>query len=347
MIIGAFMRLIPAAPLIVAILLSTGMTTSASRGEVVLAAVGDIMLAGSAAPVLKRHGLSHPFNATRSILKRSHIAIGNLEAPISSRGDEFRDKRFRFRAPPGTARALKDAGFSVLSLANNHMMDFGTTGLNDTLAELRQQAILPSGAGMNLDEARQPAIVTVSGKSIAFLSYSLTYPAEFFATRQQSGTAPGYKPLVRSDILRARQLADHVVVSFHWGKELDAKPSPYQTRAAREAIDAGADLVLGHHPHVLQGIERYKGGLICYSLGNYAFGSRSRHADRSIIALISFDGGVKNMEIVPLNVLNRDTGYQPKPLQGAAGQKVVDYLASISEGMGTRFTREEGRFMVR
>jgi poly-gamma-glutamate synthesis protein (capsule biosynthesis protein) len=315
--------------------------------EIVIAAVGDIMLAGTASPLFKQHGASYPFQLTKSILKTSHIAVGNLEAPITSRGTEFTGKRFRFRSSTETANALKDAGFSILTLANNHILDFGPEGLQDTLENLRRNSILHSGAGVNIDAARLPAIIEAEGKKVAFLSYSLTYPSEFFAGKSGYGTAPGVSSYFRNDIKLAGKQADYVVVSFHWGKELAEKPSNYQIRAARTAIDAGADVVLGHHPHVLQGIERYKNGVIFYSLGNFAFGSRSRHSDRSIIALISLNDGFKNVEIVPLNVLNRDVHYQPSPLRGAAGQEVIARLSRISEGMGTRFISEAGRFLVK
>lgn len=341
------MRLTPLMQLAAAIIFTALIPYHAASGEIILAAVGDIMLAGSASPVFKKRGLSHAFKGSKSVLKRGHIAIGNLEAPITDRGAEFTGKRFRFRSPPDSAVAIKEAGFSVLSLANNHIMDYGATGLSDSIKYLDSNSILHTGAGMNLDSARKPAILDAAGSKVAFLSYSLTYPAEYFAGHTRYGTAPGYAAFFRNDIKLARKHADHVVVSFHWGKELAEKPSPYQRRAARAAIDAGADVVLGHHPHVLQGIERYRNGLILYSLGNYAFGSRSRHADRSIIALISLNEGARNVEIIPLNVLNREVNFNPRPLQGSAGRQVVDRLARISEGMGTHFYLDSDRFMAR
>jgi poly-gamma-glutamate synthesis protein (capsule biosynthesis protein) len=137
------------------------------------------------------------------------------------------------------------------------------------------------------------------------------------------------------------------VVSFHWGRELNRKPQQYQVAAARRAIDAGADLVLGHHPHVLQGIERYRNGLIFYSLGNFAFGSRSNAADRSIIARISLDRGVKEAEIIPLNVLNREVGFQPVPLKGKKGREVIARLNRLSSNRGVRITSESGRYLVK
>ncbi|GAM10929.1 capsule biosynthesis protein CapA [Geobacter sp. OR-1] len=332
---------------LIAFLLLNLFTPLAATGEeVILTAVGDIMLDGSARPVYRKFGYSFPFAATRDILKGSHIAIGNLEAPITGRGNEYIDKRFRFRAPPETAKSLRDAGFLVLTLANNHILDYGAQGLADTVLHLKANGIKHTGAGENLATARAPAIVETRGKRIAFLAYSLTFPKEFFAGPARQGTAPGYAASVSNDIKAARQQADHVVVSFHWGRELAATPKPYQVRAARLAIDSGADIVLGHHPHVLQGVERYRNGVIFYSLGNFAFGSASHASDRSIIARITLDRGVSNVEVIPLNVLNRETRYQPTVLSGVQGHKLIARLNGLSKGMNVVFSESGGRFML-
>jgi poly-gamma-glutamate synthesis protein (capsule biosynthesis protein) len=138
-----------------------------------------------------------------------------------------------------------------------------------------------------------------------------------------------------------------VVVSFHWGSEGAATPKPYQVATAHAAIDSGADIVLGHHPHVLQGIERYKKGIIFYSLGNFAFGSMSPTADRSVIARITLDRGIKAVELVPLNVLNSEVRFQPKPLKGRRGKAVIEQLNLISREMGTVISADGSRYLVR
>lgn len=314
---------------------------------IVITCVGDIMLAGSATSTLARTGYDYPFAKTAQELRRGDIAIGNLEAPLTTRGSEYRDKTFRFRANPAAAAALKRAGFSVLTLANNHMMDYGGEGLRDTLAALSRSDIAHTGAGGSLAEARQETVVVVRGVRVAFLAYSLTLPSEFYARADRAGTAPGYAPHVREDIRRARDRADYVVVSFHWGAERAEFPKQYQREAGRGAIDAGADAVIGHHPHVLQGIEFYRGKPILYSLGNFAFGSRSTAADRSVMArlTLSEDGGT--VQLVPLNVLHRETRYQPEILAGRKGAEVIERLNRLSRGFGTVISGSEGRFTAR
>ena len=287
--------------------------------EIVINAVGDIMLAGSGDAAYQRLGCDYPFAATTAELHRGDLAVGNLEAPLSRSGVEFMYKKFRFRADPSCASALKRAGFSVLTLANNHIMDFGEPALLETIQHLGNNSILSAGAGRNLAAARQKALLTVKGARIAFVAYSMTLPVEFFAAAERAGTAPGYPRFYREDIAQAKSSADYVIVSFHWGMEGADTPHPNQVAAAHAAIDAGADVVLGHHPHVLQGIERYRKGIICYSLGNFAFGSISPSADRSVIARITLDAGVKSVELLPLNVLNSEVRFQPKLLTRSQG----------------------------
>jgi poly-gamma-glutamate synthesis protein (capsule biosynthesis protein) len=318
-----------------------------AREEIVINAVGDIMLGGSATPTLKRFSYDYPFAATAAELQQGDIAVGNLEAPIARHGIEFKDKRFRFRTDPQSAAALKRAGFSMVTLANNHMMDFGAPALQETLRNLDDNGILYSGAGMTLAAARQEAVVRVKGANIAFLSYSLTRPAEFYAADDQPGTAPGFPGYYKKDIARAKATADYVVVSFHWGAEGATAPSLFQIATARAAVDAGADVVLGHHPHVLQGIEQYKKGIILYSLGNFAFGSRSGASARSVIARITLAEGVTSVQLLPLNVLNRVVHFQPRLLEGEAREAVIDHLNRISRALGTVIVNDGERFLVR
>ena len=322
------------------------LTAPVGAEEIVLNFVGDIMLASSATPLLARTGYDHPFTGTAHELTRGDITIGNLEAPISRGGNEFTAKKFRFRTSPQAAPALKRAGFSVLTLANNHMMDFGAVALHDTVSHLKQAGIVSTGAGKTLTEARRPAVIGVKGKSIAFLAYSLTQPIEFFAGPKRAGTAPGYRPYVEEDVRKAKSAADYVVVSFHWGAERAELPKQYQRDAAYCAIDAGADLVIGHHPHVLQGIESYRGRPILYSLGNFAFGSRSPHADRSMIARVRLNGRESDVEIIPLNVLYADVRYRPVVLEGKRGEAVIAHLNRISRQLGTVIAAEGGRYRL-
>jgi poly-gamma-glutamate synthesis protein (capsule biosynthesis protein) len=320
---------------------------TACAEKIILTAVGDIMLAGSGVATFAKSGYDYPFAATGPELRRSDITVGNLEAPLARRGAEFTGKQFRFKASPKAAAALRAAGFSVVTLANNHSMDFGSVGLQETMQNLASEKILHAGAGENLTAARRPVFVERKGKRVAFLAYSLTQPLEFFADDSRAGTAPGYSRFFREDIRQAKSIADYVVVSFHWGAELSTFPKSYQVDAGRRAIDAGADLVIGHHPHVLQGVERYRRGLILYSLGNFAFGSMSRHSDTSVIARVTLDGAVREVELLPLNVLNSQVRFQPKILKGARGRAVISRLNELSRSWNTEIVAEGERYLVK
>lgn len=331
---------------IIALLLLLMIPATACAEPLVITAVGDIMLSGSSEKTYRLNGYEYAFAATKEILQQGDIVIGNLESPLASSGAEFRDKKFRFKTDPKAARALKTAGFTHLSLANNHILDFGAEGLRQTREALDRHSILYAGAGRNLAVARIAAITELKGVKVAFLSYSLTYPEEFFAGTERAGTAPGYAPLVTADIVNAKKTADCVIVSFHWGGEGLDKPKPYQIAAAHQAIDAGADIILGHHPHILQGIEYYGKGIIFYSLGNFAFGSTSRSADVSMIARILFDGGIKEVEIIPLNILNSQVRFQPRPFRGGDAEEAVKKIDRLSSELNGYLAAVTGRYLL-
>lgn len=301
-----------------------------------LCAVGDIMLGGRAEGLLRQRGYDHPFAATAHILSACDVALGNLEGPITERGRPAPDKRFVFRMHPDVAPVLARAGFDVLTLANNHILDYGVEGLVDTLESLARHGLRAHGAGMNLAEARRPALFEVSGLKIGFLAYSNTFPDAFWARADRPGTAFGDPAHVREDIAALRASGvDAVIVSFHWGRELHDEPRDYQIALAHAAIDAGAAAVIGHHPHVLQGVERYRDGLILYSLGNFAFGSYSTRVRDSVLAVLDFDGGrVTGLRLYPLNVDNFEVHFQPRPLAGAAAARVCAALRALSDGRG-------------
>jgi poly-gamma-glutamate synthesis protein (capsule biosynthesis protein) len=318
------------------------------RAEITINAVGDIMLAGRLAPVVAAKGAAFPFRMLTPLLKQGDLAMGNLEAPLSRRGREYTDKRFRFRASPEAAVALKDAGFSLLTLANNHTMDYGATALQDTVQALDRCGIKSAGAGPNLAAARSPAVFTIKGQRLAFLAYSLTQPLEFFAARNRAGTAPAYPASFTADIRAARAMADHVIVSFHWGIEGSTWPTPIQQEYARKAIDAGAEVVIGHHPHVLQGMEYYKRGVILYSLGNCVFGSRSRTAGLGAIARITLGKDLPTVELIPLNLRYTEVRFQPRTFStGDRAPALARIARLVALAGGKTATTEAGIRLLR
>ena len=222
------------------------------------------------------------FARVREVTKKADLFVVNLECPFTTSSDKIA-KNFNFRARPQQVASLLSAGVDVVSLANNHLMDFNAAGLFDTVSTLDMHGIAHFGAGRSLAEARAPAVVTKNGIRFAFLGYFFLgerniEPPEVIATESTPGVAGHFKELsaiksyVTEDIRAAKKVADHVIVFFHWGREGRGQTEPYQVELGHHAIDSGASAVVGSHPHVLQGIEVYNGATIAYSLGNFVFG---------------------------------------------------------------------------
>jgi poly-gamma-glutamate synthesis protein (capsule biosynthesis protein) len=246
-------------------------TPAASTGDgvITIAAVGDVSLGRQVAERMEQQGALYPFELVTGLLQDAGLTIANMENALTERGAPA-GKLFTFRAPPRFAEGLAQAGIDIVSLANNHTADFGPDGVADTLAALDDAGVLHAGAGMDGAQARRPAFVEVGGLRLAFLSYT-DVPENTFAGPDSPGVALATTDAIAQDVAAARAQAGVVVVALHFGIEYTDAPQPEQQLLARAAIDAGALLVLGHHPHTLQGWERYNGGLIIYSLGNFVF----------------------------------------------------------------------------
>ena len=295
----------------------------ATAAEVVIQAAGDVMLGGRWEQQMAQDGYYHPFARIAPELKKGDVTLVNLEAPLTSRGKEFTDKKYRFRVKPQAVAALKKAGITTVTLANNHSMDYGPQGVLDTLQQLDKAGIGHVGGGENLSAARKAVVYDIRGTKVALLGYSLTLPQEFWAGEKRVGTAPLMEKMVKDDIAAARKQAKIVIVTAHWGEEGKIRLREYQPRLARMMIDAGADAVIGHHPHILQGIERYKRGIICYSLGNFAFAHKSKIADRTLLLRLHFDGDKRTAELLPVNILHKEVGFQATPLSGKKADELI------------------------
>ena len=296
-----------------------------------IAAVGDLMMSSWIIDVVKENGVDYPFDGTRAILSGADIAIANLEAPLTAGGERFADKKYTFKAPPHFISGIAAAGFDVVNMANNHIVDYGCQGVMNTVKTLEEAGVEHCGAGENRRQACSPAFIDVNGVRVAFVGFSMTYPDEFWATADKCGTCYPTEERLYRVISECEQQADLTVVSFHWGAEKHKTPRQYQVEYGRKAVDFGADLVLGHHPHVLQGLELYKGRLIAYSLGNYVFASYSNAAKTSIILKAKIDaGGLVLAKLTPINVHNATVEFQPIPLSGRARKSVIDDLNAMS-----------------
>jgi len=231
--------------------------------------VGDIMLDdGPGRSIAAGRDPLAPFAAA---LRDADYTLGNLECALSDLGQAYVGKNYSFRAAPAAVEVLKDR-FDAVSLANNHSGDYGTAAFLDTLRRLDDAGIRRFGGGANLAEAHAPLWIERQGLRIAVLGYNEFKPRSFEAGAARPGVAWSEDSQVLADIRAARAAGADLIIPFmHWGWEREARPSPRQRQLARRMIDAGADLVVGSHPHVTQTVEYHRGKLIVYSLGNFVF----------------------------------------------------------------------------
>jgi poly-gamma-glutamate capsule biosynthesis protein CapA/YwtB (metallophosphatase superfamily) len=278
--------------------------------RVELQAVGDIMLARTVGDQLQAKGPGIVFAGVQSVFDTADVLVGNLECAITSAGQP-QEKSFTFAAPPLAAQALALAGFDVLSLANNHAMDYGTQGLLDTRANLDQAGITSVGAGADASAAHTPVLLEVNGLRLAFLAY-VDVPVEkggfdaraWIATATQPGIAWADLDRIKADVTSAKARADVVIVQLHSGYEISSYIPPVSTDQRTEAyaaIDAGAAMVIGSHSHVLEPIERYHGGLIAFSLGNFVFDGYWGIVNSTVILrVILTPAGVDSYDWIPV-----------------------------------------------
>jgi poly-gamma-glutamate capsule biosynthesis protein CapA/YwtB (metallophosphatase superfamily) len=295
-----------------------------------LAFVGDVMLGANVDKLLKQYGYGYPYVHISSILKEADIAAGNLENPITDRGEAAIDKSFVFRTSPDAVPEMVNSGFDVFNLANNHTLDYGLVGLQDTIRLLTEAGLHGVGAGMNEEEAYRPVIIEKNGMRVAYFGLTNVVPElSWKADEQKPGLAETYnytRPV--KAIEAAKGKADIIVVMVHWGLEGEVQPEIYQQELAHRYIDAGADLVMGSHPHVLQGLESYKGKWIAYSLGNFIFttSGKSGTAETAIVQASCLKTGDCQLKIIPII-----TGpAQPKLMEDNAAKLLFQHLSKIS-----------------
>lgn len=326
-----------------------------------LALVGDIFI--------DRPDPPSAFAATADLLRAADVLFGNCETPIAEGGEPWRGKPLTancLKMPPASIAAFTAVGFDAVGVASNHSLDFGAAALLRTLELLDDAGIGHCGAGADATAAHRPAIVSKGGVTIAFLAYTSVYTPGWEATADRPGIATvrvetAYKPHPRmhevpgspattltfpdardcerlvADIRAAKVQADLVVVSWHWGvSERYRLLVPYQIELGHLALDAGADLLIGHHPHLLQGVEVYKGKPLFYSLGNFAFDKQHPWFDPAtvIVRCRITDKRISRVEVLPCMI---GADCVPRPVRLEAAQPVLRMLEEGSVGFGTRF----------
>ena len=289
------------------------------KSYVTLTAVGDIML-GNFHPgigvrsILQKNNFSL-FKHIKNILK-SDLTFGNIETVLSNLNQKSTYKNLMLRGLPTFTKRLKKAGFNIVNVANNHLQEYGEEAALDSINNLKKEGFKIIGI-----DKLQPQIITVKNIKFAFLGYSL-HPEQSICNKIIY--SQGNTEKIKTDIIRIKKQVDYLIISLHWGYEYIETPSEKQILFAHQIIDSGADIILGHHPHVLQNIERYKNGIIAYSLGNFISDMHPTKTKKSIILKIKFSKNqTKNVDIVPIQ---SNKNYQPKPLKEKKAKKIIEKI---------------------
>ena len=312
------------------------------------------------------------------LLRNADVSFANLELPLSRTGKPAPEKII-LRGAPDMAHALTEAGFDVMAFANNHVLDYGEEAFAETMTLMDSIGVALVGGGMNLTQARKPALIERGGLRIGFLAYCSVIPRGFEATSSDPGVNPirahtAYRPWrdlseypgtppridtwaepahlarMKRDIRNLKKKADFVVVNHHWGTSMTHEVMDFEREIAHASIDAGADLVLGGHPHVLQAIEFYKGAPIVYSMGNLIFDfdipffTDETH-DTFLFGCTLTKKGAREPYLMPVTagVFSRPRLHSP---HRGDGRRIVDVMNALNEPFGTSLEVQEQRVLI-
>ncbi|MDI4648392.1 CapA family protein [Cohnella hashimotonis] len=293
---------------------------------------GDTMMDGSVKDAIRRHGADYPFSQIKDEVSKADYAVLNLETSVTEASDKDLNQRFNFKSEAGSLDGIKHAGFDMVSLGNNHVLDYKEKGLRDTLKNVEKAGLRHVGAGLNEEEAFRFESVQLNGATVKIGAVTRFMPTTAWkATDKKPGVASAYEPdKILAAIRAASKDADYVLIFIHWGVENTTSPQPWQRKLAADMLDAGASAVIGSHPHVLQGFEFHKGKPIAYSIGNFLFPDyvKGKKADTGLLNL-TLDKGKVGVSFHPLSIrnnriVNRDAAYEAAQLA---------YLEDLSYGV--------------
>ncbi len=266
----------------------------------------------------------------------------NLESPLTHGGDPQGWKDVIIKGNPALAKAMAGSGIDAVTMANNHAGDYGDSGLLDSVRYCEKAGITVVGAGKTLKQAQAGAVLSENGTKTAFLGFTDVLPAGYPATASSPGTSPGRSNLnaVKTSIRNAAKKSDFVVVGWHWNFEYKRAPSPLESSEGRAAIDAGANLVFAHHPHLLDGVQAYHGGLIFYSLGNLVFSGFSGETAQTVLVKASMKKDSIDAKLIPVTISSSGI---PAVARGSTGLSILKRVKSLSADLGTAVTIKDNR----
>lgn len=327
-----------------------------ARDAITLAFLGDIMLGRLVSKAIARFGFAYPWGNVRSVLREADLVCGNLECALTSETEQWTDgtyKPFYFRGEPSTVETLLAGRLDLVSIANNHIGDFGVRGLLETVQTLDAAGIAHAGAGASLATARAPALIGARGYGIAVVS-AADYPVAWAA----GPATPGLNHVeisvhdedlapVTAALADARRTADLVICALHWGPNMRLRPPPLFQAYAQGVIESGADIVWGHSAHVVQGVEMYAGRLILYDTGDfiddYAVDRELRNDLSAIFLVRAAPPVIEEVEMVPVRI----DRCRVMLAEGADGEVILERITELSAELGTRVERSARGGVIR
>jgi poly-gamma-glutamate capsule biosynthesis protein CapA/YwtB (metallophosphatase superfamily) len=298
--------------------------------EITLTFAGDAMFDWQLRPVVEKNGADYPFQHVKGEIEKADYSFVNLESVFTTREQKVGGQLFWIKSDPSTLQAVKNTGFDLVNLGNNHSLDYLEEGLVDSITHVEKMGLDYIGAGRNEEAAYKPKEVEIKGKKFKFFSFVRFYPDfRWVATKDKPGVPNGYDPnLIIQKINEQKGDADYVIVYLHWGVEKTNTPAPYQKEYVKRMVEeAGVDAIVGSHPHWLQGFEYYNGVPVAYSLGNFLFPDyvNGRSAETGVLTLKA-KGDKIDMSFNPYMIRNN----QISPIEGKERTKKLDYLQSVS-----------------
>lgn len=313
-----------------------------------LLVAGDVMFDWGLRDVMQKKGFYAPVEGLLPIFEEVDFRMVNLETPVSSSFVNIdKTKAYVFNAKPEELKVLKYLNIDLVFLANNHSMDYGKKGLEETLENLKKYEISFVGAGLNFSEAIKPFLLKTDFGNLVIYSRSAIGESRLFANDKKAGAAFFY-PNELVKIASNKKEKEILIASLHWGIEYSPEPTALQISQAHALIDAGFKIVVGHHPHIPQGIEKYKDGIIVYSLGNFIFGSRNPYITHNLITIFHFrDQKLIQCEIIPVFGKFQKTEHVIYPLEKKEAEEFLLEISILSEKLGTQIEIENGRGYIR
>ena len=296
--------------------------------KITISLVGDMCFDGKIEKRIEEFGGDFLFEGYREYINKSNIVIGNLETSVSKRGSAVQGKSYTFRSNPEIIKVLKKNRVKIVSIGNNHTLDYGVTAFKDTIKNLKKNGIGFSGGALNKSESNIFPYTVIKGHKIGFLAFSRVVPNTTWHLKEERAGVMGIYPFQEKEALEliksAKKKCDILIVSLHCGKERSLYPGAEEKRLTRKVVDSGADIVMGHHTHTVQEYEYYKGKPIFYSLGNFIFtNSFRKECNKTVMAVLTVDekGKVEKIKMVRGEIVNNMplaySGYIYKKMKNA------------------------------